>query len=240
VGAHFTWFNFLFDALNPHERFGIGHEAFTAICGSVLATILIIILSLMGRAALGKGEAAIRPAGTLTLKGFFEAFIEFMNGVIDMVLGEHGKHLLPLFGAIFFYIALNNLLGLVPGVPAATSNINTSLALGLFSFVFYNVQGFKHAGLHYLKHFMGPVWWMAWILLPIELISNFVRPLSLGIRLSVNMTADHTILGTFIDLTKVGVPVIFYGMGTFVSLLQAFVFTMLSMVYVMMATAEDH
>jgi F-type H+-transporting ATPase subunit a len=240
VGAHFTWFNYLFEALNAHERFGIGHEAFTAICGSVLATILIIILSLAGRSALGKGEAAIRPAGKFTLKGFFEAFVEFMNGVIDMVLGDHGKHLLPLFGAVFFYIAFNNLLGLIPGIPAATSNINAALALGICSFVFYNIQGFHHSGIHYLKHFMGPVWWMAWILLPIELISNFVRPLSLGIRLSVNMTADHTILGTFIDLTKIGVPVIFYGMGTFVSLLQAFVFTMLSMVYVMMATADDH
>lgn len=234
--AHFTWFNLLYEKFN----FGLEHEAFTAIAGSVLATILIVIMSVMGRAALGKGEASIRPAGKFSLKGFFEAFIEFMNGMIDMVLGEHGKSMLPLFGAIFFYIAFNNLLGLIPGLPAATSNINAALALGLFSFVFYNIQGFKHAGLHYLKHFMGPVWWMAWILLPIELISNFVRPLSLGIRLSVNMTADHTILGTFIDLTKVGIPVIFYGMGTFVSLLQAFVFTMLSMVYVMMATADDH
>jgi F-type H+-transporting ATPase subunit a len=87
---------------------------------------------------------------------------------------------------------------------------------------------------------MGPIWWMAPILFPIELISNFVRPFSLGIRLSVNMTADHAILGTFIDLTKVIVPVIFYGMGTFISFVQAFVFTMLSMVYVMMATADDH
>ena len=78
------------------------------------------------------------------------------------------------------------------------------------------------------------------MMLPIELISNLVRPLSLGIRLSVNMMADHTVLGTFIDLTKVVVPVIFYGMGTFVSFIQAFVFTMLSMVYVMMATADDH
>ena len=234
--GHFTWFNLLPEKLT----FGIEHEAFTAVAGSVLATGLIVGLSVAGNAALGKGDAAIRPAGKLSLKGFFEAFTEFMNGVVEMVLGEHGRPLLPLFAAVFFYIAFNNLMGLIPGFPAATANINAALALGVCSFVFYNIMGFQHAGLHYLKHFMGPVWWMAWILLPIELISNFVRPLSLGIRLSVNMTADHTILGTFIDLTKVGIPVIFYGMGTFVSLLQAFVFTMLSMVYVMMATADDH
>lgn len=234
--GHFTWF----DLLPEQLHFGMEHEAFAAAAGSVTATGLIVVMSVLGHIALGKGEAAIRPAERLSLKGFFEAFTEFMNGVVDMVLGEHGRSLLPVFAAIFFYIAFNNLMGLIPGFPAATANINAALALGVFSFVLYNVIGFKHAGVHYLKHFMGPVWWMAWILIPIELISNFVRPFSLGIRLSVNMTADHTILGTFIELTKVGVPVIFYGMGTFVSLLQAFVFTMLSMVYVMMATADDH
>ncbi len=236
MAGHFTWFNLL-----PGElHFGMEHETLAAVGGSVAATGLIVILSIMGRLALGKGDAAVQPAGHLSLKGFFEAFIEFMNAVVEMVLGKHGRPMLPVFAAIFFYIAFNNLMGLIPGMPAATANINAALALGAFSFVYYNVQGFKHAGIHYLKHFMGPVWWMAWILIPIELISNFVRPFSLGIRLSVNMTADHTILGTFLDLTKVGVPVIFYGMGTFVSLLQAFVFTMLSMVYVMMATADDH
>ncbi len=227
--SHFTWFDLLH----------IDHH-YSAVAGSILATILIVLLSLIARAALGKGEAAIRPAGKFSIKGFFEMFAEFMAGVVDMVLGHHGKKMVPLFGAIFFYIAFNNLMGLIPGLPAPTANINAALALGLFSFVAYNVFGFAHAGWHYLQHFMGPIWWMAWLLLPIELISNFVRPLSLGIRLSVNMQADHTILGTFIDLTKVVVPVIFYGMGTFVSLLQAFVFTMLSMVYVMMATADDH
>jgi F-type H+-transporting ATPase subunit a len=206
----------------------------------MLATALILVLSLAGRLALGNGEAAIQPASRLSLKGFFEAFTEFMDGVCNMVLGHHGRHYLPHFGAIFFYIVFNNLLGLIPGMSAATANINAAFALGLFSFVVYNFIGFQHAGIHYLKHFMGPIWWMIPILLPIELISNFVRPLSLGIRLSVNMTADHTILGTFIDLTKLIVPVIFYGMGTFVSFVQAFVFTMLSMVYVMMATADDH
>jgi len=229
VGSHFTWF----------DVFHVSHDL-THVAGAILVTVLIVIFSVIGRIALGRGEAAIQPAGTFSIKGFFEAFTEFINGLVRMILGPHGKHFVPLFGAIFFYILFSNLFGLLPGMSASTANINTALAVGLFSFVAYNVIGLKHAGLSYLKHFMGPVWWMAPILLPIELISNFVRPLSLGIRLSVNMTADHTILGTFIDLTKVIVPVIFYGLGTFVSLVQAFVFTMLSMVYVMMATADDH
>lgn len=242
--GHFSWYGYLLakapEAAEHVEKMGVRHESFDAVAGSILATVLIIVLSLIGRAALGKGEAAIKPAGRFSIKGFFEAFVEFINGIIDIVIGHSGRSMLPVFGAVFFYIALNNLIGLLPGFPAATSNMNATLALGLFSFVVYNGVGLKHGGVHYLAHFMGPIWWMAWLLLPIELISHCVRPLSLGIRLSVNMTADHTILGTFIDLTKVGIPVIFYGMGTFVSLLQAFVFTMLSMVYVMMATADDH
>lgn len=229
MGAHFTWF----------DLFNVNHH-YTPVAAAVLATALILVLSVAGRIALGNGEAAIQPASRLSLKGFFEAFTEFMDGMINMVLGHHGRPYLPVFGAIFFYIIFNNLLGLLPGMASATSNINSALAIGLFSFVLYNVEGFKHAGPAYLKHFMGPVWWLAWLMLPIELISNLVRPLSLGIRLSVNMMADHTVLGTFIDLTKVVIPVIFYGMGTFVSFVQAFVFTMLSMVYVMMATADDH
>ncbi|HVK60649.1 MAG TPA: F0F1 ATP synthase subunit A [Bdellovibrionales bacterium] len=229
MGSHFTWF----------DLFHVDHH-YTFVATAIFVTALVVVLSVAGRIALGNGEAAIQPAGRLSLKGFFEAFLEFMNGMSGLVMGKHGRPYIPLFGAIFFYIVLSNVVGLIPGMTASTSNINSALSIGLFSFVIYNAIGFHHAGLHYVKHFMGPIWWMVPVILPIELISNAIRPFSLGLRLSINMTADHSILGTFLDLTKVVVPVIFYGMGTFVSFLQAFVFTMLSMVYVMMATADDH
>jgi F-type H+-transporting ATPase subunit a len=226
---HFTWFDMM----------GVGHH-YTDVAATLFATLAITLFSIAGRLALGNGEAAIQPASSLSLKGFFEAFIELMDGMVNMVLGQAGRPYLPMFGAIFFYIIFTNLVGLIPGFTAATANINAALALGLVSFAIYNFEGFRHSGIHYLKHFMGPVWWLAWFLFPIEIISNLIRPLSLGIRLSVNMMADHALLGTFIDLTKVVVPIIFYGLGTFVSFVQALVFTMLSMVYVMMATADDH
>jgi F-type H+-transporting ATPase subunit a len=200
----------------------------------------IILVSVVANLALGRGEAAIQPAGHLSIKGFFEAFLEFIDGMNTMVLGPHSRHYLPLFGAVFFYIMINNLIGLFPGMAAATSNINATLSIGLFIFVVYNTIGIRHAGLHYFKQFLGPVWWLVPLLLPIEIISHAVRPMSLGLRLSINMTADHAILGTFTELTKIIVPVIFYGLGTFVSLVQAFVFTMLSMVYVKMATSDHH
>jgi F-type H+-transporting ATPase subunit a len=229
VGSHFTWFDTL----------GVSHH-YTNVAVAMTATVLIILLSVAGRLALGSGEAAIEPAGHMSLKGFFEAFTEFITSITHQVLGHHSDYLIPMFGSMFFYIIFNNLLGLVPGMTAATSDINAAFAIGLFSFVGYNAIGVHHAGLAYFKHYLGPIWWMIPILLPIEIISNFIRPLSLGIRLHVNMMADHTILGTFLDLTKVIIPVIFYGMGTFVSFVQAFVFMMLSMVYVLMATADDH
>lgn len=229
MNAHFTWYDLL----------GVNHH-YTAVAAAMTVTALVVLVSIVARLALGSGEAAIQPSGTFSIKGFFEAFTEFMSNLSKQVLGEHGKVFIPHFGAIFFYVVFNNLFGLIPGSTAATANLNTALAIGLFSFVTYNLIGLKHGGLHYVQHFLGPVWWLAWLMLPIELISHMVRPISLGMRLSVNMSADHAILGTFLDLVPWVVPVIFYGMGTFVSLVQAFVFTMLSMVYVMMATADDH
>jgi F-type H+-transporting ATPase subunit a len=229
MGSHFTWF----------DLFEIEHHM-TAVAAAIFTTCLIILLCIAGRLALGGGDHAVTPAARFSLKGFFEAYVEFMDDLSTKVLGHDGRAYLPLFGSMFFYIVFSNLIGLIPGLTSPTSNINAAFAIGLFSFVTYNIMGVRHAGAGYLKHFMGPVWWMAPVLLPIELLSNFIRPLTLGIRLSVNMTADHTILGTFIDMTKVIIPVIFYGMGTFVSLIQAFVFTMLSMVYVLMATADQH
>lgn len=227
--VHFTWFDTL----------GVDHHN-TYIAANLLVTSLLVVFAVVGRIALGSGEAAIQPAGSLSLKGFFEALVEMVDGMIEMVLGRQGRPYLPLFGSIFFFILVNNLMGLLPGMTAATSDLNTALAIGLFSFLVYNFIGIRKGGMHYLAHFLGPVWWLAPLMLVIELISHFVRPFSLGMRLSVNMSADHTVLSTFLDLTKFIVPVLFYGLGTFVSLVQAFVFTMLSMVYVMMATADDH
>lgn len=227
--SHFTWF----------DAAGVSH-AHTYVAANITVTALLVVFSFAAKAALGTGEKAVVPAGSLSIKGFSETLVEYIDDLVTSVLGAGTRNYVPLFGSIFFFVIMNNLFGLLPGMTAATGNINAALAIGAFSFVVYNVMGVKQGGWHYVAHFAGPVWWLAWLMIPIEIISHFIRPFSLGIRLSVNMTADHTILGTFIDLTKVVIPVIFYGMGTFVSFIQALVFTMLSMVYVAMATADDH
>ncbi len=227
--SHFTWF----------DAAGVAPQ-YTYVAANIVVTTLLVGFSLAARAALGAGEKALVPSGTLNIKGFSETLVEYIDDLVTGVLGAGTRNYVPLFGSIFFFVIMNNLFGLIPGMTAATSNINAALAIGAFSFIVYNVMGVKQGGWHYIAHFAGPVWWLAWLMIPIEIISHFIRPFSLGIRLSVNMTADHAILGTFIDLTKVVVPVIFYGLGTFVSFIQALVFTMLSMVYVAMATADDH
>jgi F-type H+-transporting ATPase subunit a len=234
MGNHFTWFDLIPDI------FHAGHDhAYTM--AAIFATLMVVLLSVTANVSLGRGEAAIAPADRFSVKGIFEAVLEFMVDLVRSIMGTHSDHYIPIYAAVFFWILFNNLIGLVPGFTAATANMNAALAMGVCSFIFYNVEGVRHSGfVKYMGHFAGPIPFMAVVIFPIEIVSNFVRPMSLGLRLSVNMTADHLILGTFTHLTKVIIPVVFYGMGTFVSMIQAFVFTLLSIVYVTMATADEH
>jgi F-type H+-transporting ATPase subunit a len=158
-----------------------------------------------------------------------------------MVIGEGGRKYIPMFSAIFLFVLANNLMGIIPGMTPATENINTTFAMGLFTFLAYNMYGIKENGIGYLQHFLGPIIWLAPIMLPIELISHMVRPFSLGLRLANVMMGDHTVVGIFLGLGPgVVLPIPFYLLGIFVCFVQAFVFTLLSMVYVAMATAHDH
>jgi F-type H+-transporting ATPase subunit a len=211
---------------------------------AIAVGILLIVLAFAGRLVLGTGEAAVTPSGTFSLKGILEAILEFIVGLSDLVIGEEGRKFVPMFASIFFFILVNNFVGLIPGMTPATDNLNTTIGVGLFSFVIYNFYVIKENGLSYLKHFFGPVLWLAPLMLAIELVSHAIRPLTLGLRLQGNILADHTILGVFVDMFSsvwfIPVPAIFYGMGIFVSGMQAFVFTMLSMIYISMAIAHDH
>ena len=142
------------------------------------------------------------------------------------------------YGTFFLFILAANLVGLLPGFAPPTSNFNVTFALGVTSFLVYNYYGLRAKGLGYLKHFLGPIWWLAFLMLPLELIDNLVRPVSLALRLFGNMTGDHLVLEIFTGLTKVVVPVVFYALGAFVSLIQAFVFTILSIIYLSLALEE--
>jgi F-type H+-transporting ATPase subunit a len=233
--AHFNWLN-----LVPGVTHDTAHVATAAAVGTVL-----VAGAILGRAALGSGAAAVAPASKFSLKGIFESVLEFVVGVADMVIGEHdGRKFVPMFSAIFLFVWVNNLVGLIPGMTPATDNINTTLALGIFIFVMYNYYGFKEHGISYLKQFLGPLLLLAPLMVLIEIIGHVVRPLTLGLRLYGNIMADHTVLSVFLGMFErlwfIPVPAIFYGMGLFVASMQAFVFTMLSMIYVSMAISHDH
>lgn len=210
----------------------------------IASSVLILLFSLcfyfFGKRSLGVGREAIVPAGKISLKAFLEAVLHFIASLIEIVMGKGHHRYIPVFAALFFYIFISNVFGLFPGFLPSTDNLNTTLAVGLFSFFIYNLYGFKEHGIGYLKQLLGPVIWMAPLMLIVELISHFVRPFSLGLRLQGNMLGDHTVLSIFLDLVPYGVPIIFYALGLFVSFMQAFVFTMLSMIYVSMAISHDH
>ncbi len=226
---HFTWFHH-FTNLEQYDH------VFTA----GLCTFLLAVMCVTAKAVAGTPEQALIPAPTISLRNFFEVIVESLTGFVDSVIPHGGQVYLPVVATMFIYIFVNNVFGLLPGFAPATDNLNTTLSIGVFSFVLYNVEGIRANGISYLKHFLGPLIWLAPLMLPIELISQMVRPLSLGLRLFGNMTGDHTVLSIFLNLVPIGVPVIFYALGLFVCFVQAFVFSLLSMVYLQMATAHDH
>lgn len=227
---HFNW-----TQLIP----GVGHH-YTHVATLLIVTVVLALIGLRARATLGSGEAAVIPTGKFSVRGIFEILTETIGDVSTQVIGHHGRDFAPYFTAVFTFILFNNLIGLLPGMTPATDNFNTTFAFGIFSFLAYNVVGLKHGGLGYLKHFLGPVLWLAPLMLIIEIISHFIRPLTLGLRLANVMTGDHTVLTVFLGLFPLGPAIPFYAMGLLVSTIQAFVFTLLSMVYVALATADGH
>ncbi len=219
---------------------GVGHEY------AHIATLGVVSVGLVGlagvaRKQLGKGSNAVTPTDRFSVRAVFETITELIQGLVDMVIGEHGRKYIPFFASVFTFILINNLVGIIPGMAPATEQINTTFAMGLFMFLVYNYLGLKENGLAYLKHFLGPVLLLAPLMVVIELISHMVRPFSLGLRLANVMAGDHIVVGTFLELVPYVVPIPFYLLGIFVSIVQATVFTLLSMVYVALATAhEEH
>ena len=229
-----------------HEAFNFlkvipGLKAFPEhVAGSLLVAAILVIFSIFARIALKRQGNALVPPKQLSFFHFCDIVVEGIYKMSENTLGEDTEFYLPIIGTLFLYIFLSNLLGLLPGFSPPTDNVNTNLACGVFVYVYYNYRGFRAAGIGYLKHFLGPVWYMAWLLLPIEFISHAVRPFTLALRLKGNMTGDHTVLSVFTSLSPYVVPVPAYFLGLLTCFLQAFIFVMLTMVYIAMARDSDH
>lgn len=211
------------------------HVIMSAIVGGFL-----ILTSFLAYLKFRHTEKCLVPSSKFRPSTLFEVAVEGILGLMEGVLGHKAKDFFPLIGSLFIYIFACNIIGLIPGLQPPTDNVNTNLACAILVFVYYNYQGIKTHGLvGYAKHFLGPVIWLGPLMLVIELISHVVRPISLSIRLFGNMTGDHLVLGIFSQMTPILVPVIFMGLGLFISFIQAFVFSLLSIVYLGLATEEE-
>jgi F-type H+-transporting ATPase subunit a len=222
----------------------------------VLYTWVVMII-LIGVSFMATRRAALVPRGA---QNVVEVVLEQIIGMIDDVIGPKGRPYLPLIGTLGLFIVVSNLLGLVPGLVAPTGNLMTTAACALVVFFAYHYIGIKQQGLgHYLKHFMGPMPWLAPLMIPIEIISHAARPLSLMLRLFGNMTGGHILLaiifllmgldgliGWALSGSALGaiiggigglVTMVFtigflYPLKILVALLQAFIFVMLTMLYI--------
>jgi F-type H+-transporting ATPase subunit a len=165
-----------------------------------------------------------------------------LKTLLHDIIGHDGDKFLYIIGAFTCFIFISNMFGLFFFLAPPTSNPNTTFALSISAFLYYNYKGIRaHGLLHYLKHFAGPVWWLAPLMFPIELIGNFARILSLSMRLFGNIFGEHTATGIFMGLIPLVVPWPMMALGIFGAFLQTFVFIMLTMVYISGATAaEEH
>jgi F-type H+-transporting ATPase subunit a len=174
------------------------------------------------------------------LQHVFEGIHGFIQGQSEEVIGHHSEGFTPFLVTLALFILLGNLLGLIPGFESPTANPVVPLGCALCTFVYYQAQGFKHAGIGYLKHFAGPLPILAPLMIPIEIISHLARVMSLTIRLYANMFAGDLVTLVFFSLVPIGIPVIFLGLHLAVSLLQAYIFVLLATVYLAGAVAEEH
>jgi F-type H+-transporting ATPase subunit a len=198
-----------------------------------LAMAILIGLSLAARFSLKKTA----PTGVQNL---LEVIVGGLSNFIEEIMGPEGKHYLTLIGSLFLFILVCNLQGLVPGFDSPTANINTTLALALVAFSATHYIGLKRHGIGYVKHFMGPMWGLAPLMLPIELISHFARVMSLTFRLFGNMVAKHKLLLVLALLAPYIAPIPILGLGLLVAFVQAGVFTLLTMLYLSGSIEEAH
>jgi len=209
----------------------------------ILVGLIITLFGLAYRSKISKVNNLVIPDKNVGIRNIVELLGNFIYGQVKGIIGEkQAPHYFPFVCTIFTLIFVSNLIGLIPGFLPPTEHLSTTLALGLFSFIYYNYRGCREQGtLNYIKHFAGPLWYLAFLIFPIEIISNLIRPLSLALRLKSNMMGDHMVLSIFSGLAPLFVPIVFMVLGILVSFIQAYVFTVLSMVYISLAISHhDH
>ena len=188
--------------------------------------------------------AVLRPALSVDKPGklqhIFEVIYEFWKKTTDDFGIHHGEKYVPFFVTLFVFVLSMNLIGIIPFFESPTMNPAVPAGLAICTFAYYNFMGIRANGvLKYLAHFAGPIWWLGFLMFPLEIISNLARLLSLTIRLWGNMFAGEQVTNVFLQLTYLIGPAVFMGLHVFVSLMQAYVFALLTVIYVSMVTAHE-
>jgi len=216
------------------EMLGMAHPAdYHHITYMWFVMVVLIICSLV----LAKGLELIPKKG----QNFLEVIVDSLEDFVVDITGPEGKAFFPFLATLFLFILVSNLIGLAPGFFSPTANLNTTLALALCTFVYTHIIGIKYHGAKYIKHFLGPVWWLAPLIFPIELIGHFARVMSLSVRLLGNIFGKETVLTTLFllaGLYMAPLPILF--LGILVSFIQALVFMLLSTIYFVGSMEHAH
>ncbi len=257
MGEHGTWFDYLnrfswWQHLNSWGEHALGRKTLTSMfptgwtTAHVMVGLVVVLIVTAGSIAFFRGtktaDKGIVPPRKMNLRNFFEYLAESIYGMVEGSLGEkQAPRFFPFIGALWLFIFFGNLFAVIPGFVSSNDTLKTNVGLALLVFFATHYLGVKEHGLSYFKHFLGPVWWLAPLMLPIELISHIARPVSLSLRLMGNMLADHKVVMSFFALVPLIVPIPFLLLGLLVCVIQALVFTSLAMVYIGMAIEhEDH
>lgn len=212
------------------------------ICSSILVLLICLGVGLWFKGSVERSLQTndFMPSGQFRFRTAMEFVASFLDNLAEEQCGKYRHFFFPIFSSIFLFILVSNLTGLVPGLPPFSENFSANLAIGLFVFVCYNVVGvYEHRGA-YIKQFTGPFLILAPIFILLECISHLARPLSLSFRLAANIFGDHLLLSIFSGLAPFLVPSFLMLFGLLVAVIQSFVFTMLTSIYVNMAISHDH
>lgn len=230
----FVFFKWLVEKL----QFGFSHEMLElhGFFQHVTQTWLVMAI-LIGLGWLVTRKTNMVPSG---LQNLMEIVLVEIERLMRETMGSRGMAYFPLIATLALFLLISNLIGLVPGFAPPTASLNTNVALALVVFAMTHVVGVREHGFAYIKHFMGPVWWLTPLILPIEIIGHLARPLSLSLRLFGNMYGHEIVLMIFFTLVPLLLPIPMMVMGILVAFIQTFVFTLLSMIYIAGALEEAH
>lgn len=253
--GHSTWLTFLLaqakESLSHNARLVgdtfIGHAAadwhvWEPIAASFLVVLLLLFLARRVGLQLEDKDKAVIPDATLTLRTLMEAFIGYFYDMAKNVMGpQRAKKYFPVIGASALFVFFSNVMALIPTFPVPTSSLSVTMGCALVVFILFNIYGLSANGFAYIKHLFGPAWYLAPLLFVIEVISLCVRPVTLAVRLMLNMSVDHLILGILLGMFPLLLPLPIMVLGCLVIVVQTLVFTMLTCIYIALATEHlDH